>query len=185
MFQDPVTLGITGVLCVTATIMSMHQVRQVALVSLGATRAARRATTPPVESVESDDEKHGSDFFSCSSGGPRACPRRPPSDSDLTNASDAQNTTQPHWRDPSRTDLDAPVPVHAARAPAVHHPHPVHGPRVRGVQLDLAAGPLGGDLPGHHPRLLRELGDLQLPRALPGVRRRRRERRQPRGRTRG
>jgi hypothetical protein len=43
MFQDPVTLGITGVLCVTATIMSMHQVRQVALVSLGATfcRAAR------------------------------------------------------------------------------------------------------------------------------------------------
>jgi hypothetical protein len=63
MFQDPVTLGITGVLCVTATIMSMHQVRPVALVSPGATRAARRATTPPVESVESDDEKHGADFF--------------------------------------------------------------------------------------------------------------------------
>jgi hypothetical protein len=56
MFQDPATLGITGVLCVTATIMSMHQVSQVTLVSRGAARAARRASTPPVGSVESDDE---------------------------------------------------------------------------------------------------------------------------------
>ena len=47
MFQDPATLGITGVMCVTATIISMHQVRRMTFVSRGETRAERHASTLP------------------------------------------------------------------------------------------------------------------------------------------
>ena len=142
MFQDPATLGITGVLCVTATIMSMHQVSQVTLVSRGAARAARRASTRPLDPVESDDETFALTFSAFSALRRRSRRRRPTAHSELTNESD-DDTPHVSISMNERADLDAPVPVHAARAPAVHHPSCSWSPARLGSwisPLDRSAG---------------------------------------------
>lgn len=144
MFQDPATLGITGVMCITATIVSMYQVRRGV-------------------------------FFAPT----RVCPSSRPLNLNRAFSSFLDNpiSDQVSYRISPLSpfpDLHALGALHPARAPAVHHPHSVHGPSLCCLFVDFASRPQRWDLFRHRAGLLRELGDLQLPCAVPGVRGRRR-----------